>query len=380
MAYDYNAQSLAAEAISAAQDVPRTLAYKRALTALPAALSVYSPAPTITINDGGNSSTLSSPVYWGFRNESGAFQFVGTPPIAGPGGLAGFTFASYGGVVSPSQFMTVQWMSDAATLEIQILNYNASFDIKVDGSPIQAATFSTTASGSQRLVKIDWSGDANPNKPRLYEIAGINLALGGVFAPSNSTLWYPSKGVGQKLMVFFGDSYTQGVGASMARQHIPYLIAKYLGVDEWHDGLGGSGWNSASPDDPLTRINKGINRLTRAPDFVVTMLGYNDGAGNMNNALANATAALTAVKAKWPQARIIMVGPWTPIGNTANLASVRTMLISAAAAVGATFIDIADIINAGNRQLYGSGDNVHPNQAGHGFLARRIAEALATVM
>jgi lysophospholipase L1-like esterase len=174
-----------------------------------------------------------------------------------------------------------------------------------------------------------------------------------------------------------GDSYVQGTGAGTGRDHVAPLASAILGFDHWHDGVGGTGWNSSDANEPAARVLARIAAMSRTPDIVVSALGYNDVGGNLVSLSERYRAWAAAVHAALPDRPIVTFGPWTPLGNGSSLDALRTVLHDEAQRAGAHFIDIADWVTVANRGRFIGGDNVHPNRAGHVYLARRAAQAIA---
>ncbi|MFV0624143.1 SGNH/GDSL hydrolase family protein [Sphingomonas sp. ac-8] len=314
---------------------------------------------------------------------SGSFRRTGPPvvPIAADPALYGASDGA--GNTAFGAFVQWEWMSDASQLDLLVLKYNAVFDLFVDGQPVQAGAFATPATGDRRLVKLDWSADADPRRPRHYRLAGTNLLFGGLYLDAAGSAWAPGDRAGAGLLAVLGDSYTQGTGALSAARNWVAAAAAQLQMDGWSDGIGGSGWNSPGSNAPVARIGRGIAVLTRAPDIVVTALGYNDAAvdaAGVQRLRASYDATIAAIRAAWPGARLVSLGPWTPLGPTGGLGTVRAAIAERAAAAGVRFVDLEGMIGAGNRALYTGTDSVHPTPQGHVYLGRRIGQAIAAAM
>jgi len=75
-----------------------------------------------------------------------------------------------------------------------------------------------------------------------------------------------------------------------------------------------------------------------------------------------------------PSARFLVIGPPWPTDNPpADVLALRDSLRNQAVAVGAVFIDpLVEGWFVGRPDLIGS-DGVHPNDAGHAYLAAKIA-------
>lgn len=179
-----------------------------------------------------------------------------------------------------------------------------------------------------------------------------------------------------------GDSYTAGTQfggkgtrawPQMAWQ---FLAGKGLPVDAAVNAEGGAGYErngahggtfetltgtAAEKNDQLLVFFGSINDLPSDPSFPLRV--------NRTFRLARALA---------PDARILVIGPAWPTGNPpAELLHLRDSLRHEAAAAGAGFADpLAAGWFAGRRDLIGA-DGVHPTDAGHLYLAQRIAPLIA---
>lgn len=375
MSADFTARALALRARSQAIALPALMTARQPLTTNPLVLAMPGAPPAVTEADGETSSIAGAVSYSAGDPNLLRWTCIGGA-TALTGGLAGY----FSGARSVSDLVIAEFLSDAAAVEFRLNSYATVFDITVDGQPVRAATFTTTAAGTGRLVKLDWSADADPTRPRHYQIAGINLALARVYTSAGGSLWLPDGHAPRKLLAVMGDSYTQGTGASQMRRHWAPLVSRLFGMDHWHDGTGGTGWNSTGTNDPVTRLEQRLGALNRKPDVVVFALGYNDFAGNMTALAERVTATLTTAKTLFPAARLIALGPWTPLGATPALSTVKAAMAQQAAAQGVAFVDIENLINTANKAQYTGPDNVHPNMAGHTYLAHRIARRLASII
>ena len=75
-----------------------------------------------------------------------------------------------------------------------------------------------------------------------------------------------------------------------------------------------------------------------------------------------------------PDARVLVIGPpWPTATPPQAVLNIRNSLRSQAAAIGATFVDpIAENWFVGRPDLIGH-DGVHPTDAGHAYMAEKIA-------
>jgi lysophospholipase L1-like esterase len=258
-----------------------------------------------------------------------------------------------------------------------MIEYNTAFEIRVNGIPVQDTQFKFGATGGARVVQVDFAGVA---KDRKIELFGRLMPFGGVWVASADTVSYPSEDDAVPLIAFApGDSYTQGTGAASPRQTYAGAAADALGLDFWSEGIGSSGWLSSGANLAATRIQQYVAPLSKAPSIVVTPLGFNDAGGDLTLVATNYDAAVAQIRAAWPAAAIVTLGPWTPKGaTTVHLTAIKQVLMDRAAANGVLFIDIEGIITLGNMAQYTGSDLTHPTAEGHRYLGAKIAERMRT--
>jgi lysophospholipase L1-like esterase len=115
------------------------------------------------------------------------------------------------------------------------------------------------------------------------------------------------------------------------------------------------------------------------PDIVFVASGHNDSRWSAFATADAADAAIRRLRRALPKAVIVIVGPiWQNGSPPQRCLILRDRLRARAAAIGAIFIDpLADRWFAGSGgQLVGP-DRLHPTDAGHRFMARRVLAALA---
>lgn len=302
---------------------------------------------------------------------SGKFRYTAPDPMSGSWNSS---FYVPGSSVSPdlAAMMRVEFDTDAQFVELYTLRYNTKVDVRVDG--VLVYSISLDASGAGHMVKLDF-GEDSAGVTKHIEFAGFNFPFGGVFTEATASVWYPSADL-RPLLYAFGDSYTQGVGANGPDQVYARALADRLGMRVYQDGVGGSGWVSTGGNVPATRVGKRLAKMTETPDLIVSCFGYNDAGGNMTTLATNFNAWVAAVRALYPKTKIVVFGPWTPLGSTANLDAVESTIAGRCAALRLPFISIKNLVSGSNKARYTSGDNVHPTQVGHDFLGSRLADLL----
>lgn len=298
------------------------------------------------------------------------FRFLGYAPKDATSGYRGNT------VWGSDTQANIEFVSDAPLLDFRFVGFNSQYDLYVDGQRISAQSIKTDASGAPYIYNVDWSGVV---KPRTYRLSGINTAFGGVIIQNSYGIWYP-EGSRRPLVWQLGDSYTFGIGATQASFNDFRVMCDSLGLDGLADGIGGSGWTSSNSTQPQQRIQNKLASITYRPDLIILSLGYNDApGGNISLLQTNWRESVTLIRQFCPAARVIQIGPATPLGSTTQISAVRSALISLCAESGIPFVDVDNWVSASNKQLYTQGDNVHPNDAGHWFRGSRLACAMSEI-
>ncbi|QDK02788.1 minor tail protein [Gordonia phage Squiddly] len=178
-------------------------------------------------------------------------------------------------------------------------------------------------------------------------------------------------------VVWIGDSYISGDGAP-AGGGLALLAANELGLTPTI---------SADPRSGYTRPGRrGFTTgelIAEAPATVGTQLvviasGYNDDLGsppNTDRLRTEAASAISAAEQKWPRARLVVLGPWTPGGApTVNQTAANEALGEVAAAAGVTYIDTLapPLVTP---EMIGA-DKIHPSPSGHQQIAEELVERL----
>lgn len=267
----------------------------------------------------------------------------------------------------------IEFNSDAAQLDFRFIGSNSVYDLYVDGHRISATSLQTDTSGAPYIYTVDWGG---VYKTRKYRLVGVNTGFGGVITGNQYSIWFPTE-LRRPRVWQLGDSYTFGTGAAQSSFNDFRVMCDALGLDGIADGIGGSGWTSSSSTQPQQRAQAKLSTITYAPDYIFLSLGYNDApGGNITLLQTNFNATLPVLKTLCPKAKIIVIGPATPLGSTTQISAVRTAIMDLCTQNGLPFVDVNNWVNANNKQLYTSGDNVHPNNDGHMFRGARLAQAI----
>jgi lysophospholipase L1-like esterase len=316
----------------------------------------------LTFN-GGVASSIAGPTIIGAT--SPLIRFTGGGP---PTSYSGY----YGSAVRNDTASLWEWTTDATTLDIVIGGSNTKAVLYVNGQRIDTAGIVTDVSGAQYVYTLDFGGTP---VPRNYKLFNINSALNRISIPNTAKLWAPTE-PRKPLAYGLGDSYMFGTGATTVADAAFDHMCQFLGLEALPDGIGGKGWNSASPDDPTTRVTNKLTALTFKPDYVFLDLGYNDAGGNMTTLATSFDSTVAAIRSIVPAAKIIAFGPATPLGGTANLTLVKNTISGRCTALGVPFVDTENWVDNANKSVYTDVDNTHPKPLGHAYLGARKAQAV----
>lgn len=267
----------------------------------------------------------------------------------------------------------IEFMIESAEFEIGLIRYNVNFRIFVDDQPA-SGKITSDAVGTGIHYKLTFAS----RNPRKITIVGVNIPFYRLMLTPGDTIWAAPDD--KPLMCVAGDSYSFGSGgAGSVAFAWAQLFGRALGYRVIVDAVGGTGWNTAGSDSPITRLaasgaNAMIKRIagvniSRAPDKHFAAYGLNDVGGNMTTLSQNASAYFGASAVK-----PTFIGPWTPLGENGNLLSIKTALQSVAAGLSANFVDVSTFVTADNKAALTDVDNQHPTLYGHNYLGIRTAQ------
>ncbi|MFF8610806.1 GDSL-type esterase/lipase family protein [Streptomyces sp. NPDC015346] len=295
---------------------------------------------------------------------------------------------------SGQSIWSVEFGTDAAIFQLRFQHQTAAmYRLTIDGrrvTDLMQPVGGTTA-GNGHLMTVDL-GTAAPRRIR-FDFASV--PFGGVYLPPTATMWgVPLQG--GRLMVL-GDSISDGSSQNTGGGAGTWFsrVARYLGsTDAWEQGRGGTGYISAgtSPVYATFGNRAAADVVAWNPDRLVIFGGYNDAAGSQSVIGSAADALYAQLKSGLPNCHITVIGCWSPTGSPgASIVNTDTTLRTASAAAGIPFVSpvtgsIYDAtgtlisthgpwITTGNAAAYVGSDSVHPNDAGHAYLARRITAA-----
>lgn len=203
-----------------------------------------------------------------------------------------------------------------------------------------------------------------------------------------------------KNIVFFGDSYTAGSGASTTAKRFSSLVAAAAGGTEVNLGLAGSTLEKRTPQDYQGAANA-IDRLSGVPVYdntygmLVVAFNLNDvgqtaAAYNVANYKTDYDTVLDYILNTngWPRQKVLVLGSYyigaagyttyaTITGNAAPTLSRHLSFIEATRETadkwGVDYLDMYRYQSINDTTLI-TGDTIHPTDAGHEYIASVILQ------
>lgn len=309
----------------------------------------------------------------------------------------------------------VEFFTDAPWFEFQV-KYEATtaaYRLLVDGRRVTDAATMVSTTAAPMGYALNYRFDFPTAKPRRITIQLAYMPFSGVFIPSTASLWaVPAY---QDRTLILADSITGGSTPNNGWAMGTWLhrVALMMGwEDVWNQSIGGTGYVAtnnlanfgARATGTVTGSTGGANdigqyALANGNTRVIIFGGYNDTASTVATIQSAAATLYQNVKAALPTAQIIVFGCYSPTATAGatltTLTNIDAGLQSTAAAAGLPFISPitgsvynqrgtlittqGPWITAANQAAYLGVDGVHPNDAGHVYLARRIASALQSL-
>ncbi len=218
--------------------------------------------------------------------------------------------------------------------------------------------------GLTLLAAIVLGSQAHPAPGRTYNVLTLDFRLNHV--------------------AVVGDSYTTGTGEgglgprSWTERAWQMLAqgGERIAPDVAAEGRAGYG----VPGDHGSIFEDLTARAVKADDALVVLFGSrNDQGVDAGQLAGKAHDTFDLARLLAPSARLLVIGPpWPTADVPGNVLEVRDALAAQARAAGAAFIDpIAEHWFVGRPDLIGA-DGIHPNDAGHQYLANKIAPLIRT--
>lgn len=175
-----------------------------------------------------------------------------------------------------------------------------------------------------------------------------------------------------RTILFFGDSLTAGYGLSdPADNAYPALIQKKIDGEHLTWRVVNAGLSGETSAAGLRRVDW---ILRQHVDIFVLALGANDGLRGISPSVTqeNLEQILVRVRAKYPQAKLVLAGMQMPPAMGADYAKAfQAVYPTVAEKNQATLIPFL-LANVGGIPKYNQGDRIHPNVEGHALLAENV--------
>lgn len=302
---------------------------------------------------------------------------------------------------------SVEFGTDAQVLQVRMKYISTStvYRLSIDGRKVTDLMQSSggITPGSGHLITIDL-GSAIPRRIRLDF---STFPFGGIYIAPTATMWSLPLAGGR--LAVLGDSISDGSAMNTGAGCGTWVdrVGRLLGcTDVWRQGRGGTGYITAG-SFAIFQDRLANDIILYSPDRLIIWGGYNDSGGSQPAIATAAALVFSTVQAALPNCQMTVIGCWSPTGSpSSGQVNTTATLKAAAASAGLPFISPQDgaIYNAagtlvathgtwitgtghvgattgsGNADLYVGSDTVHPTDAGHIYLTRRIYAALRALM
>lgn len=311
-----------------------------------------------------------------------------------------------GNLTSSQSIWSVQFGTNAQVIQLRFNFQTAGmYRLNIDGrkvADLMTAIGGTTA-GSSHLMTIDLGSAA----PRVIKFDFSTVPFGGIFLPPGANMWATPR-QSDRFMAF-GDSLSDGsaLNTGGGAGTWGHRAARLLGSDDyWDEARGGTGYITPGAFATLAdRVQTDV--ISNVPDRMVVWAGYNDNGGSQASIKTAADSLYAAIKAGLPNAQVYVIGCWSPKSSpAASLVNTDETLRISAATAGFPFIspitgscynaagtlvathgpfitgtgNTSATTGSGNADIYIGSDAVHPTDAGHVYLSRRITTAIRELM
>jgi lysophospholipase L1-like esterase len=185
---------------------------------------------------------------------------------------------------------------------------------------------------------------------------------------------------GSPTVAIIGDSYVAGSGATDAQHGWAYLLARQEGWRGILLGVGGSGLQNDGPCNGQTYLDRVGATAAVAPAAVIVEGGLNDRDASAETEASLLRQLVAALRVRIPGVAIALVGPPAPEPSDApDVSKISGAFRDAAAATGVRLVDpyTENWFTAANRPALIAPDDIHPNDRGHAYFARRVAQDLS---
>lgn len=213
-------------------------------------------------------------------------------------------------------------------------------------------------------------------------VAALTLALVAVV---NRRLGADQGEPAIRSLAVIGDSYSAGSRMGGQGEHgWPALVARHFGATLDVEAVQGRGYRNPGRFQPGHTFPEQARELVSKwhGDVLIVFGSRNDSRAAPSRLRDTAAATLRYLRSHLPNTRIVVIGPmWpTPLPPGGDPEGDRVAIRQAAKAVGGlTYVDpmAPPWLSAKNLYLIGE-DRIHPTDAGHRYLSRRIIDLLVS--
>lgn len=181
-----------------------------------------------------------------------------------------------------------------------------------------------------------------------------------------------------KAVLFFGDSLTAGYGLS-PEEAFPALVEKEFNKKSTLVKVTNAGLSGETSAGGLTRIDW----VLRQPiDVFVLELGANDGLRGLplDQTRKNLQGIIDKVKAKYPQAKLVLAGMMVPPNMGKQYSSeFKSIYPDLAKKNNGTLVPFL-LEGVGGNEKLNQADGIHPNVEGHRIIAQNLSVILSKLI
>jgi hypothetical protein len=207
----------------------------------------------------------------------------------------------------------------------------------LDDFPCTTAPISQASNGgSEQLLKWDFGSYAQ----REVQLELPDPRFGGIYIQPDATISRIGSRVG--LVGVLGDSLTGGAVGVGATNTWLYFCARLMGAEYVNLGIGGTGYIAgAGTNNYRTRLDATV---ASNPALLYVWGGYNDDAQPVGDIYNEALYVMQQLTARLPATVIILIGCWSPTGDTTTAVHVNidNALRAVAVATNVPFISLLD--------------------------------------
>ncbi|MBO2458894.1 SGNH/GDSL hydrolase family protein [Actinomadura violacea] len=184
------------------------------------------------------------------------------------------------------------------------------------------------------------------------------------------------------VVFFLGDSYTVGDRGVQPETTYASATGRLMGWQVVVEGRAGTGFVKTVGGEAFLQLFESQLGWRPAPDLLIVSGGHNDWRVPPPRVAAAARTLLERARQRWPGTHIVLMGPlWGNDTPPPNELGVRNALRNLATQMAVPFIDpLAErwitgnrLTHRGNAPQYIKRDGTHPDEAGHRYVATRLA-------